>query len=159
MGFERAIVVDIMCGSGNLMMHLMKQLSSPFCLGFENNDHVANCARSSLAAVLRSTEFESRCHIFNGDWAEQFAVAWRRQLHAATCSPHDAVVFLVAPPWGDGFCFEKGLDLACTHPPVETLLQELIAAMHVTDTSNRPVFACVQTHEVMVEVRLVNSIE
>ena len=151
-GIERAIVVDIMCGSGNLMMHLMQQLQSPLCMGFECNSRVAECSQKSLAAVLRSTDFQSRCCIFSGDWAMQFAALWQQQLAAANCLPNDAAVVVVAPPWGDGFCFKRGLDLARTHPPVETVLQQLISAMAVAEGSRRPLFACVQTHETMVEV-------
>ena len=151
---ERAIVVDIMCGSGNLMMHLMKMLLSPLCLGFENNRAVADCARASLAAVLHSTAFHSRCHVISGDWVEQLPAQWQQRLAAAACSQHDAVVFMVAPPWGDGFCFERGLDLARTHPPVDRVLQQLMAVMAAADGCGRQMFACVQTHEVMVEVRV-----
>jgi hypothetical protein len=155
-GFERAIVVDIMCGSGNLMMHLMQKLQSPLCLGFESNASVAECAQTSLAAVLHSSAFHSRCHIISGDWAEHFPAHWQQQAASPGCLPNDAVVFVVAPPWGDGFCFQRGLDLRRTHPPVEVLLQQLIAAM-LADGSVRSLFACVQTHETMVEVRAPTS--
>jgi hypothetical protein len=153
-GIERAIVVDIMCGSGNLMMHLMQQLQSPLCMGFERNPSVAECSQNSLAAVLRSTDFQSRCCVISGDWAAQFASHWQQQLAAAVCLPNDAAVVVVAPPWGDGFDFKRGLDLARTHPPVEVLLQELIMAMAAAEGSPRPLFACVQTHETMLEVKL-----
>ena len=154
---DRAIVVDVMCGSGNLMMHLMKTLRAPLCLGFENNSSVADCARVSLAAVLRSTSFRSRCHIIGGDWAEQFPAQWQQRVAEASCLPDDAVVFIVAPPWGDGFCFERGLDLTRTHPPVDLVLQQLIVAMAAADGRGRQMFACVQTHETMVEVRVCMS--
>ncbi len=151
-GIGRAVVVDIMCGSGNLMMHLMQELLAPLCLGFESNASVADCTQSSLAAVLRSTPFLSRCCVVSGDWAEQFPAMWQQQLAGAGCSPSDAVVVVVAPPWGDGFCFQRGLDLKKTHPPVDHLLQQLITTMLAVDASRRPLFACVQTHETMVEV-------
>jgi hypothetical protein len=157
LSIESAVVVDIMCGSGNLMMHLMKTLRAPLCLGFENNSSVADCARVSLAAVLRSTSFRSRCHIIGGDWAEQFPAQWQQRVAEASCLPDDAVVFIVAPPWGDGFCFERGLDLTRTHPPVDLVLQQLIVAMAAADGRGRQMFACVQTHETMVEVRVCMS--
>ena len=158
LSIESAVVVDIMCGSGNLMMHLMKKLHAPFCLGFENNSCVAECTRTSLAAVLRSTDFQTRCHVVCGDWAEHFPAQWKQRLAASGCSRDDAAVFLVAPPWGDGFCFERGLDLARTHPPVEFLLQQLISIMEDADCSDRALFACVQTHEAMVEVRVLAKV-
>lgn len=151
MGFQRAIVVDIMCGSGNLMMHLMKKLQSPVCLGFEVNACVAECTRTSLASVLCPTNFQSRCHIFTGDWIEQLPIQWQEQVATSSCLPDDAAVFVIAPPWGDGFCFERGLDLACTHPPIAELLQQLVATVRAVDSCGRVLFACVQTHEMMVE--------
>lgn len=154
MDIQRAIVVDIMCGSGNLMMHFMKKLQSPLCLGFESNACVAECTRTSLAAVLCSTNFQSRCQIITGDWIEQFPLQWQRQIAAAGCLPVDAAIFVIAPPWGDGFCFERGLDFARTHPPVGVLLQQLVETVQAVDTCGRLMFACVQTHEKMVEVSM-----
>jgi hypothetical protein len=154
MDIQRAIVVDIMCGSGNLMMHFMKKLQSPLCLGFESNACVAECTRTSLAAVLCSSEFQSRCQIITGDWIEQFPLQWQRQIAAAGCLPVDAAIFVIAPPWGDGFCFERGLDFARTHPPVGVLLQQLVETVQAVDTCGRLMFACVQTHEKMVEVSM-----
>lgn len=157
MGIQQAIVLDIMCGSGNLMMHLMKKLQSPLCLGFEQNACVAECTRTSLASVLCGTAFQSRCQVFAGDWIDQLPVQWQSRVAAAGCFPDDAAVFVVAPPWGDGFCFERGLDFARTHPPVADLLQQILATVHAAGSGGRMLFACVQTHETMVEVRDASS--
>ena len=39
----------------------------------------------------------------------------------------DGVVVVIDPPWGDGFSFEKGLDLTRTEPPVREIIKRSIS--------------------------------
>jgi len=104
-------VVDLFAGSGNLMLHIARALGAP-ALGMEVDENVhahteANFARLGLEGV----------EVRHADWESFFD------------APVDVPtsVYVVSPPWGEGFSFAEGLDLTRTSPPVPHILDTIAA--------------------------------
>jgi hypothetical protein len=101
-------VVDLFAGSGNLMLHVARELSA------------AACGLDADEAVWRQTDANVRivgtaAQVRFGDWLSYFA------------DPLDVetTVFVLSPPWGNAFSFANGLDIARTNPPIPLIVDTI----------------------------------
>lgn len=103
------IVCDLFTGSGNLLLHVARQLQAP-AVGFENDPVVFDVVQHNYQQL--------------GFAAQLLPYAWEDRLDALPGG--DApIVFLVDPPWGGGFSDTSGLDLRRTEPPATNTLDRL----------------------------------
>jgi hypothetical protein len=108
---ERPIVVDLFAGSCNLLFHVARRLNAIVALGFEKDDGVFALTRRNLSVA------DVPVNIYHGDYAE----------HLPKLFHHDGapLVFIVSPPWGQGFNYRVGLDLCRTEPPVNSVIDQI----------------------------------
>jgi hypothetical protein len=108
---ERPLVVDLFAGTCNLLFHIARRLNATAALGFEKDDTVFALTRRNLRLVRAPLEL---CH---GDYVE----------HLFKVANHHGgpVVFIVSPPWGSGFDYNRGLDLCRTQPPVNQVVDHI----------------------------------
>lgn len=101
--FDKLSIIDLFLGSGNLLYHITSRLNARIAIGFEADPE-----------VFRRTQ-----HNFNriGFQANIFERTYQPQ--DLMTIPHDHIAIVILdPPWGRGFTFTNGLDLAQTDPPV-----------------------------------------
>lgn len=96
---ERPIVIDLFAGSCNLLYHLSKGLNAAYSYAIERDQIITKFTKHNLKAIGYN------CELINGDYTDikNYAVEL-----ASTDLP---IVFILSPPWGNGFTHEKGLDL------------------------------------------------
>lgn len=104
-------VVDLFAGSGNLMLHIAQALDAP-ARGMEDDENVHSHTAANLA-MLGLDNIEVR----HADWESYFD----DPLEVPTS------VYVISPPWAEGFSFSEGLDLARTSPPVPHILDTIAA--------------------------------
>jgi hypothetical protein len=107
---ERAGVVDLFAGSGNLMSHVAGALSAQAC-GLEADEAVWRQTDANLRIV------GAPASVRYGDWTSYFDEPLAV----------DTTVYVLSPPWGDAFSFAHGLDLARTDPPIPLILDAIAA--------------------------------
>lgn len=103
-------VVDLFAGSGNLMLHVSRELSA-HVRGVEADEAVwaVTDANLRIAGAPASVRL--------GDWQSYFDDPL----------DVDTSVYVLSPPWGDAFSFTSGLDLARTDPPVPLIVDTIAA--------------------------------
>jgi hypothetical protein len=99
------VVVDLCAGSGNLLYHLAKGLNAVASYGFEFDPDVYK------QTVKNFEILNFQCKLYGGDFKNISDL--KEQLGDQDVQ----ILFIVAPPWGDAFSHEDGLDLTKTHPP------------------------------------------
>jgi len=106
----RVGVVDLFAGSGNLMLHVAKELSAAG-YGLDADEAVWRQTEANLRIVGASEELRY------GDWLSYFVDPLRV----------DTSVYVLSPPWGDAFSFANGLDITRTDPPIPLLIDTIAA--------------------------------
>lgn len=126
---EAPIVIDPFAGSGNLLFHIGKALGARDSVGWENDPLIHGMTERNLQAA------GVPCRVALGDGV-QLASRDERLRQAA-----QPLLVLLSPPWGAGFSFEHGLNLAATEPSVFSLLSTF-----ETSLPGRRLFFAVQIH-------------
>jgi hypothetical protein len=103
-------VVDLFAGSGNLMLHVARELSAPAC-GLDADHAVWQHTDANLHII--GTAARAR----HGDWRSYFADPLGVQ----------STVFVISPPWGSAFTFATGLDIVRTNPPIPLIVDTIAA--------------------------------
>lgn len=101
-------LVDLFAGTCNLILHIGRALDAIF-LGIEKNQRVAALTRANFAALRMPPP-----RLRQASWKQYFD---------DPLTGVDTTVFVLDPPWGDGFSFTNGLDLRGTRPAVMEVLQ------------------------------------
>ncbi|WP_250401554.1 hypothetical protein [Streptomyces cellostaticus] len=128
---DRIGVVDLFAGSGNLMLHVRDVLGTS-CVGMDADPVVFELTRGNFGVLDLPASMRL------GSWASYFL---------DPLPDVDATLFVLAPPWGPAFSFDRGLDLRRTNPPVGELVEHITRS----DRSGRR-FAVIQlpVHEPVV---------
>ena len=103
-------VVDLFAGSANLMFHVAPALSAP-ARGLDADEAVWAQTDANLHRIGASISVRL------GGWLSYFDGPLRA----------DTAVYVLSPPWGDGFSFANGLDLARTAPPIPVIVDTIAA--------------------------------
>ena len=130
MHLEKPIIVDLFLGSGNLLYHLSQETKAQKSIGFEINNSIFDCTNQNFDLLDLS-----ECEIINDNYESHL-----RKLE----KPKDMVpmVFVVDPPWGNGFTHEDGLNIAKTEPPVKEIMKKIRKRF-----GTKNVFFLVKLHE------------
>lgn len=132
---QQPMILDLFCGSGNLLYHLANSLNSVEAIGFENDLQVYQFTKHNFNKIQFSAE------LFFGDYASL--------LNTMTFNKTAPIVIVIAQPWADGFSHEHGLDLLKTSPSTHTIIENLIACF-----PHRQLIILIQIYERLVEASL-----
>lgn len=86
----------------------MRNLPSAQCIGFELDSQVCQLTRQNLSILRLPIE------VLLADYAHA--------LERLRVSPDAVVIAFIAPPWGEAFSPDHGLDLRATAPPVPEIV-------------------------------------
>lgn len=101
--FDKLSVIDLFLGSGNLLYHITSRLNAQNALGFEADPEVFRLTQHNFNRI------GFQANIFERTYQPQDLME----------IPHDHIAIVILdPPWGHGFTFQNGLNLAQTDPPV-----------------------------------------
>jgi hypothetical protein len=107
------LVIDPFVGSGNTLYWLLRHLMGARGLGFELDAVVCRLTQQNLAGlplpiVIANTDYQSG-------------------MTNVTLAPDELLVTFIAPPWGDALSKASGLDLRRTTPPINEIVDFLVA--------------------------------
>jgi hypothetical protein len=123
-----SLVIDPFVGSGNTLYWIVRRLQGATGLGFELDEMVCKLTKQNLAVINSPIEVE------NVDYIAGLA---------GVVAPADVLVIVfVAPPWGDAFDPDSGLDLSRTTPPVTEIVDVLFH-----DFPRNPLLIAIQLYE------------
>jgi hypothetical protein len=123
---EAPVLIDLFCGSCNLLYHLSRELEAERAIGFEMDDLVHELTKNNLGKM------DQFCELYHGDY--------RDLIKGIQLAGQNPIVVFIAPPWGGGFTYEGGLDLLATEPPVDEIIADLNRQF-----SHRRLFFLIQT--------------
>jgi hypothetical protein len=103
-------VVDLFAGSGNLMLHVARELSAAVC-GLDADEAVWRQTGGNLRMVGVTADLR------HGNWLSYFADPLSV----------DTSVYVISPPWGNAFSFANGLDITATNPPIPHIIDTIAA--------------------------------
>lgn len=126
---EAPIVADPFAGSANLLFHIGRALGASHSLGWENDPLLHGMTERNVQAA------GVPCRVALGDGVQ---LAATDALLRTSAQP---LLVLLSPPWGAGFSFEHGLDLAATEPSVFSVLSTFEARL-----PGRRLYFAVQIH-------------
>ena len=102
--------VDLFAGTGNLLYHITKEVEAKQSVAFEINPNVYNCTKNNFKII----NFNSK--LFNITYSKSFL---------KNLSRNNFLLIIIAPPWGNAFSFEKGLNLLKTTPSYLSIMKKL----------------------------------
>jgi hypothetical protein len=137
-GVSGSVVVDPFAGSANTLHWIKRHVGGDQAIGFELDDAVFEASHRNLSIL-------------------GLDVALRHEGHEAGLTtltiPEDRLLIVfVAPPWGDALSDVSGLDLRCTTPPVNTIV-DLVA----NTFAGHRVLLGTQVHETVVADSLTDA--
>ena len=133
---SQMLVVDPFAGSANTLYWLLRHLPSARGIGFESDLEVFGLTRQNIAALGLPID------ILNADYLTG--------LGGILLDPGELLISFIAPPWGNAFDTNSGLDLQRTRPPITDIVDFLLHRF-----SGNRLLCVIQVYEIVVPVSMV----
>jgi hypothetical protein len=132
---SRTLVVDPFAGSANTLYWLLRHLPEARGIGFESDVAVFGLTRQNIAALGLPIDILNRDYLTG--------------LGGISLDPGELLISFIAPPWGNAFDTNSGLDLHRTRPPITDIVDFLL-----TKFSRNHILCVIQVYEIIVPVSL-----